>query len=314
MFTEGAIKNGIEQATAEAIFDQMEKFASYGFNKSHAAAYSLISYQTAYLKAHYPVEFLCAVMSLDITNTEKLLLYKEECKKMGFEVLKPDINKSGADFAVEDGNIRYALGAIKGVGAANMQAIEDERRAHGPYKDLSDFIHRTDIKQINRRQMEQLAKAGAFDCLDKNRGKIFANIETIMQHIAAASELKTSSQASLFGTEELHTTVKLADKPDWPELEKLKLEAEASAFIFPRTRSTAMPAAWSGWGLKPRWRFSITLKSAIRFAPNWPAVSIRCRNASAKAATNMPLSNFPMPPATLKGCCFPKVWPGLKMC
>ena len=230
MFTEGAIKNGIEQATAEAIFDQMEKFASYGFNKSHAAAYSLISYQTAYLKAHYPVEFLCAVMSLDITNTEKLLLYKEECKKMGFEVLKPDINKSGADFAVEDGNIRYALGAIKGVGAANMQAIEDERRAHGPYKDLSDFIHRTDIKQINRRQMEQLAKAGAFDCLDKNRGKIFANIETIMQHIAAASELKTSSQASLFGTEELHTTVKLADKPDWPELEKLKLEAEAIGF------------------------------------------------------------------------------------
>ena len=230
MFTEGAIKNGIEQATAEAIFDQMEKFASYGFNKSHAAAYSLISYQTAYLKAHYPVEFMCAVMSLDITNTEKLLLYKEECKKMGFEVLKPDINKSGADFAVEDGNIRYALGAIKGVGAANMQAIEDERRAHGPYKDLSDFIHRTDIKQINRRQMEQLAKAGAFDCLDKNRGKIFANIETIMQHIAAASELKTSSQASLFGTEELHTTVKLADKPDWPELEKLKLEAEAIGF------------------------------------------------------------------------------------
>ena len=230
MFTEGAIKNGIEQATAEAIFDQMEKFASYGFNKSHAAAYSLISYQTAYLKAHYPVEFMCAVMSLDMTNTEKLLLYKEECKRQGFEVLKPDINKSGADFAVENGNIRYALGAIKGVGAANMQAIEDERKAHGPYKDLSDFIHRTDIKQINRRQMEQLCKAGAFDCLEKNRGKIFANIETIMQHISAASELKTSSQASLFGTEELHTTVKLADKPDWPELEKLKLEAEAIGF------------------------------------------------------------------------------------
>lgn len=230
LFTEGAIKNGIDKAVAEAIFDQMEKFASYGFNKSHAAAYSLISYQTAYLKAHYPVEFMCAVMSLDITNTDKLLIYKEECKKLGFEVLKPDINKSGADFSVENGNVRYALGAIKGVGAANMLAIEEERKAHGPYKDLSDFIHRTDIKQINRRQMEQLTKAGAFDCLDKNRGKIFANIETIMQHISAASDLKTSSQASLFGTEELHTTVKLADKPDWPELEKLKLEAEAIGF------------------------------------------------------------------------------------
>lgn len=230
MFTEGAVKNGIPEATATAIFDQMEKFASYGFNKSHAAAYSLVSYQTAYLKAHYPVEFMCAVMSLDMTNVDKLLIYKEECKKLGFKVLPPDINHSDADFAVENGNIRYALGAIKGVGAANMQSIVEERRKNGPYKDLSDFIHRTDIKQINRRQIEQLTKAGAFDSIESNRGKIFANIETIMQHIASATELKTSSQASLFGTEELHTKVKLADKPDWPELEKLKLEAEAIGF------------------------------------------------------------------------------------
>lgn len=230
MFTEGALKNGIAEATATAIFDQMEKFASYGFNKSHAAAYSLISYRTAYLKAHYPVEFMTAVMSLDITNPEKLFFFKEECKKIGIEVLKPDVNYSFADFAVEKGKIRYALAAIKGVGAASMQAIADERIAHGPYKDLSDFIHRTDFKQINRRQLEQLAKAGAFDSLEPNRGKIFANIETIIQHIYSATELKTSSQASLFGTEELHTKVKLADKPDWPELEKLKLEAEAIGF------------------------------------------------------------------------------------
>ena len=220
MFTEGAVKKGIPEATAAAIFDQMEKFASYGFNKSHAAAYSLVSYQTAYLKAHYPVEFMCAVMSLDMTNVDKLLIYKEECKKMGFRVLPPDINHSDADFAVENGNIRYALGAIKGVGAANMQSIVEERRKHGPYKDLSDFIHRTDIRQINRRQLEQLTKAGAFDSIEANRGKIFANIETIMQHISSATELKTSSQASLFGTEELHTKVKLADKPDWPERER----------------------------------------------------------------------------------------------
>ena len=230
MFTEGALKKGIPEATATAIFDQMEKFASYGFNKSHAAAYSLVSYQTAYLKAHYPVEFLCAIMTLDMTNVDKLMSYKEEAKKIGFKVLPPDINHSEADFAVENGNIRYALGAIKGVGAANMQAIVEERKKNGPYKDLSDFIHRTDFKQINRRQLEQLSKAGAFDSLEANRGKIFANIETIMQHIYAATELKTSSQASLFGTEELHTKVKLADKPDWPELERLKLEAEVIGF------------------------------------------------------------------------------------
>ena len=229
MFTEGAVAKGIDEGTATKIFDQMEKFASYGFNKSHAAAYSLVSYQTAYLKAHYPVEFMCAVMSLDMTNVDKLLLYKEECKKMGFKVLPPDINKSDADFDVEDGNIRYALAAIKSVGAANM-AIAAERHAHGPYKDVSDFIHRIDAKQINRRQLEQLIKAGAFDCLDKNRGKLFANIETIVQHISAATELKTSSQSSLFGDQELQAKVKLAEKPDWPELEKLKLEAEAIGF------------------------------------------------------------------------------------
>ncbi len=230
MFTEGAVKNGIAEDIATKIFDQMEKFASYGFNKSHAAAYSLVSYQTAFLKAHYTVEFMCAIMSLDITNVDKLFFYKEEGKKMGFKVLPPDINKSDADFAVEDGNIRYALGAIKSVGAANMEAIEKERKAHGPFKDISDFIHRIDAKQINRRQLEQLIKAGAFDSIDKNRGKLFANIDTIISHIGAATELKTSSQSSLFGAEELQAKIKLADKPDWPELERLQLEAEAIGF------------------------------------------------------------------------------------
>ncbi|MGN0913537.1 MAG: DNA polymerase III subunit alpha [Alphaproteobacteria bacterium] len=251
MFTEGAIKNGIEQATAEAIFDQMEKFASYGFNKSHAAAYSLISYQTAYLKAHYPVEFMCAVMSLDITNTDKLQFFKEECKKSGIEVLKPDINKSGSDFWVEDGKIRYALSAIKGVGEACMKAIEEERVAHGPYKSMSDFIHRTDFKQINRRQLEQLAKSGAFDCLDKNRCKLFENVETIIRHIYSATELKTSSQTSLFGNDELKAEVKLADKPDWPELEKLRLEAEAIGFYLSAHPLDSYQRGMERLGVKP---------------------------------------------------------------
>ena len=149
---------------------------------------------------------------------------------MGFKVLPPDINKSDADFSVEDGNIRYALAAIKSVGAANMEAIEAERKSRGPYKDISDFIHRIDAKQINRRQLEQLIKAGAFDCIDKNRGRLFANIDTIVQHISAATELKTSVQSSLFGTEELQAKVKLSEQADWPELERLKLEAEAIGF------------------------------------------------------------------------------------
>ena len=230
MFTEGAIKKGIDAEVAKTIFDQMEKFASYGFNKSHAAAYSLISYQTAYLKTHYPVEFMCAVMDFDITNTEKMAFYTEEVKKMGIKVLPPDINHSDALFSVEDGNIRYALSALKGVGEANMNAVTEERKKHGKFRDISDFIHRVDIKQINRKQLEQLIKSGAFDCLDKNRGQLFANIDNILRHMAAASELKTSSQTSLFGSEELNAKVKLAPQPDWPDLERLQYEAEVIGF------------------------------------------------------------------------------------
>ncbi len=230
IFIDGAVANGIERDIATSIFDQMEKFASYGFNKSHAAAYSLISYQTAYLKTHYPVEFMSATMTMDIINTDKLQFFKEECNKMGIKVLPPDINNSSYEFSVKNNQILYALPAVKGVGEANMKALVAEREAHGKFKDISDFIHRMDIKQINRKQLEQLIKAGAFDGLDKNRGKLFENIDNIIQHINSSCELKTSSQASLFGMEEISSQVKLKDAPDWPELEKLKFESEAIGF------------------------------------------------------------------------------------
>lgn len=230
MFTEGAVKNGIDEDVAKSIFDQMEKFASYGFNKSHAAAYSLVSYHTAYLKAHFPVEFMCAVMDLDITNTDKLAGFKAECKNLGIEVLKPDINESLARFSVQNGKLRYALGAIKGVGEANMNAIVEAREKGGKFKDLSDFINRVDAKQLNRKQLEQLIKAGAFDSIEKKRGKLFANIDLILKNISSATEMKTSVQSSLFGAEEYSSKVKLADAPDWPDLEKLRLEAGAIGF------------------------------------------------------------------------------------
>lgn len=230
MFTEGAIKNGIDEEVAKSIFDQMEKFASYGFNKSHAAAYSLVSYHTAYLKAHFPVEFMCAVMDLDITNTDKLAGFKAECKAMGIEVLKPDINESLAKFSVQDGKLRYALGAIKGVGESNMNAIVEAREKGGKFKDISDFINRVDAKQLNRKQLEQLIKAGAFDSIEKKRGKLFANIDLILKNISSATDMKTSVQSSLFGVEEYSSKVKLSDAPDWPDLEKLRLEAAAIGF------------------------------------------------------------------------------------
>lgn len=230
LFTEGATKKGIAPEVSGAIFDQMAKFAEYGFNKSHAAAYSLISYQTAYLKTHYPVEFMCAVMDFDLTNTDKIAFYSEEVKKMGFKVLPPDINYSDALFKVENGNVRFALACVKGVGEANMNAIVAEREKNGTFKNMSDFIHRMDVKQINRKQLEQLIKAGAFDGLDKNRHKLFENIDNILRHMAASTELKVSAQTSLFGSEELSSEVKLKEIADWPELDRLQMEAEAVGF------------------------------------------------------------------------------------
>lgn len=230
MFTKGALARGIDEDVAKTIFDQMEKFASYGFNKSHAAAYSLISYQTAYLKAHYPVEFMCAIMDFDITNTDKISFYVDEVRNMGIKVLVPDINHSDALFKVEDGNIRFALTAIKGVGEAGIVSITQEREAHGKFKSISDFIHRADIKQMNRKQLEALIKAGAFDCLDSNRQRLFINIDNILNNMAASCELKTSSQSSLFGDEELSSEIKLKESAEWPELQRLQQEAEAIGF------------------------------------------------------------------------------------
>lgn len=230
MFTEGATKKGIKPEISGAIFDQMAKFAEYGFNKSHAAAYSLISYQTAYLKAHYPIEFMCAVMDFDITNTDKISFYTDEVKKMNFKVLPPDINKSDALFAVENGNIRFALAGVKGVGESNMAAIVEERRKNGEFRSLSDFIHRVDIKVMNRKQLEALIKAGAFDCLNNNRRCLFENIDNILRHMATDCEMKNSAQTSLFGVEELSSEVKLSSVAEWPALERLQNEAEAIGF------------------------------------------------------------------------------------
>ncbi len=229
-FLEGAVKGGIEEQTASDIFDQMAKFASYGFNKSHAAAYSLISYQTAYLKAHFPVEFMCATMDLDKGNTDKLAFFKDECVKMGIEVMPPNINVSSSDFSIVDGKIAYALSAIKGAGDGGASSIENERRENGDYKSISDFINRSDYKAINRKLIENFIKAGAFDCIEASRGKLFANLDIIIQNISLVTAEKNSSQMSMFGDDLSTKEVKLADKPDFANLEKLKLESEAVGF------------------------------------------------------------------------------------
>lgn len=230
IFIEGATAKGVDKKVAENVFDKMAKFAEYGFNKSHAAAYAYIAYQTAYLKAHYPVEFMAATMTLDKINTDKLAFFKNDLDQMKIKVLPPDINKSGVDFTVENGCVRYALSAVKNVGEAGMQAVVAERDKNGPFKSIEDFAKRMDSSVLNKRYIENLAKAGAFECLEKNRAKVYGNVEKIIAFSAQETQARNSSQISLFGDTVQATKFKMDEMPEWPHLEKLTMESEAIGF------------------------------------------------------------------------------------
>lgn len=235
-FVDGAVSNGVDRAKAAAIFEQVEKFAGYGFNKSHAAAYALVAYQTAYLKANYPVEFLAALMTLDINNTDKLGAFRRELDRLGIELLPPDINASGAEFTVErdaegTGAVRYALGALKNVGRAAMAAVVAEREANGPFMNLGDFARRIDTETMNRRQLENLVRAGAFDRLNPNRRAVFEGIDRILAHASSAASDRGSGQESLFGgAGEQETDIDLPKVSDWPMMDRLRHEFEAVGF------------------------------------------------------------------------------------
>ena len=235
-FIEGAAKNNVDAKKAGEIFDLVDKFAGYGFNKAHAAAYALIGYQTAYLKANYPVEFLAASMTYDMHNTDKLAIFAEDAKKLGICILSPDINSSDAVFGVgtnEKGElcIRYALGALKNVGEAAMAAMVAEREANGPFRDIFDFAKRVDPSVMNRRQLEQLIKAGAFDTLEPNRKRLFESVDLLIAYCQTAAQEKHSNQISLFGEASIPQPLPaLPNGPDWAPLERLEKEFEAVGF------------------------------------------------------------------------------------
>lgn len=229
-FVTGSVKNGIEKALAEAIFDRMAKFAEYGFNKSHAAAYALVTYQTAYLKAHYPVEFMASTMTYDMQNTDKLALYKKELARLKIPLLPPDINHSFVHFAVENGAVRYALTAVKGAGEGAALAAVEERRKNGRFKSVSDFIHRMGTANLDKKSMETWIKAGAFDTLEKSRGLLHANLDLLMKHAKASTEEKASSQISLFGETKSEEKIVLTPAPEWTPDEKLKMESSVIGF------------------------------------------------------------------------------------
>ncbi|MFA5122224.1 DNA polymerase III subunit alpha [Zavarzinia sp.] len=235
-FVEGAVARGVDGHKADEIFDLVNKFAGYGFNKSHAVAYALVAYHTAWLKANYPVEFLAASMTLDLANTDKLNVFRQELSRMKIPLLQPDINKSEADFAVEtvDGKlaVRYALAAIKIVGHEAIEKLLKDRAAEGPYRDLADFAGRLDPKWLNRRQVENLAKAGAFDSLDKNRAKVVQGAEAILRHADVSTRERQSQQESLFGggaTGPMDRLV-LPEVPDWNAMDRSAQEFDAIGF------------------------------------------------------------------------------------
>jgi len=248
-FQEGADKKGVDAQQAASIFDQVAKFAGYGFNKSHAAAYALVSYHTAYLKANFPVEFMAAIMSLDLTNTDKLAIFKQEVKAMGLEILPPDINKSEIEFSVEvitgkkdDGKVggaqsdgilrgvRYGLAAIKNVGTGAMEGLITERDKNGPFQDVADFCRRLDTRHVNKRALENLAKAGAFDGINPNRAQMLDSVDMILKQANAATEQRNSSQVNLFGDSVSDQALALQDRDDWQLIERLNYEKEALGF------------------------------------------------------------------------------------
>ncbi len=229
VFVNGAMKRGVADFTATRIFDLMEKFAGYGFNKSHSAAYALLAYQTAYLKAHYPAAFTAAVMSADLDNTDRLVLIKEDCRRIGLDLRAPDINHSDYQFSVAgEQSILYGLGAIKGVGRNVVESIIDERNRNGQFVSLSEFCRRVDPEKLNRRAVEAMIKSGAMDSFDQTRRGLVQALPQAMKRADQEARARAAGQNDMFGIDKPEPTVDPPSPPvEWNEREYLRKEKEA---------------------------------------------------------------------------------------
>jgi DNA polymerase III subunit alpha len=231
VFIKGALANKVDEDIANAVFDACAKFAEYGFNKSHSAPYAYISYQTAYLKANYPVEFLAASMTLDLGNTDKLMLFKQEIQRLKIPLVQPSVNASAVEFGVKDGAVVYSLAALKNVGGGAVQQMVDNREEGGPFKSLAEFARRVDPKALNRRAMESMIKAGAFDGLSPNRAQVFDAIDQIIGLSNRASNEQAAGQNDMFSGGAVSAPELMLPKHDnWLPMEKLAHEFDAVGF------------------------------------------------------------------------------------
>lgn len=231
-FVQGATEQGVDRKTASEIFDLIEKFASYGFNKSHSVAYSVLAYQTAYLKANYPAEYMAATLTSEIGDTDKIVLFIDECRKMGIDVLPPDVNESGVGFVVTPSGIRFGLSAIKNVGISAVEQIVRARSDGGRFQDMFDFCARVDLRLVNKKTIESLIQAGAFDSLHKNRAQLFHAAERAATYGQQVQEATGQGQSSLFeaGTTKFQTRPALPAAEPWTEAEKLSREKAVLGF------------------------------------------------------------------------------------
>ena len=230
-FIDGALKNGISRDVAASIFLKIEPFAEYGFNKSHAAAYAIISYQTAFLKTYYPKEFFAASMTMDLSNQNKLGEFYEELKRIDIKVVRPDINKCFADFKFDENNFYYALGGIKSVGYEAISNVVKERKENGEFKSINDFLNRVNPKDINKLQLEGLVKAGAFDNINNNRQALFDSIPNFILKTKSIYENKAANQIDLFDSDEEQDNEIVLNIEDWKFEDRLSREFEAVGFF-----------------------------------------------------------------------------------
>ena len=230
-FVDGAVEKGVDKGRAEFIFELVAKFAGYGFNRAHSACYGVIAYQTAYLKANHPVEFLAASMTFDMGNTDKLNIFKQEAERMGFQVRPPAINRSEAEFIVDEGAIRYSLAAIKNVGRQAIDHMTELRREDGPFTSLADFARRINPRMVNKRALENLTRAGAFDEFNPNRAQVLAGVETILAMANRTEEERSCGQNDLFGgSMPAEEELALPPAEAWLPMDRLAQEFEAVGF------------------------------------------------------------------------------------